>query len=41
MYEIKPNPLGYYTLYIEGVFAGNFDTKPEAERECDIIMSDR
>lgn len=28
--EIKRNPKGYYTLYVNGVFHGNYDTVHEA-----------
>lgn len=31
--EISRNPRGYYTLYIDGKFAGNFDTFGEAVDE--------
>jgi len=41
MPEIKRDPRGYYTLYIDGVFAGNFDTRSEADREYNIILEDR
>ena len=33
MVEIKHNPRGYYTLYVDGRFGGNFDTYGEARRE--------
>ena len=36
--EIKRNPRGYYTLYIEGDFAGNFDTAQEASNEAEQII---
>lgn len=36
--EIKRNPRGYYTLYISGEFAGNFDTAQEASNEAEQIL---
>ena len=36
--EIKRNPRGYYTLMIDGKFAGNFDTAQEASKEAEDIL---
>lgn len=33
MYDIKPSGRGYVTLYVDGKFAGNFDTAHEAALE--------
>ena len=31
--KIKRNPRGYYTLYVDDQFYGNYDTYGEAARE--------
>ena len=33
--DVKRNPSGYYTLYLNGQFAGNFDTISEALQEAE------
>lgn len=35
--KIKPNQ-GHYTLTIDGVFSGNYDTANEAAKEAEIII---
>lgn len=38
MYELKRHPyLGYYTLLINGKFAGNYDTASEALKAADTM----
>lgn len=32
-YEIIPNPRGYVELWVDGKFAGNYDTQEEAKAE--------
>ncbi|GAB6172031.1 hypothetical protein JCM15765_15090 [Paradesulfitobacterium aromaticivorans] len=32
-YEIVPNPRGYYELWVDGKFIGNFDSPEEAREE--------
>lgn len=36
--EVKRDRRGYYTLLIDGVFAGNFDTAHEASMEAESIL---
>ena len=36
--EIKRDERGYYTLFIHGEFAGNFDTHIEASDEAETIL---
>lgn len=36
--EIKRNKQGYCTLFINGVFEGNYDTYTEAANAYDVIM---
>lgn len=36
--EIKRDRRGYYTLFIAGEFAGNFDTAQEASNEAEQIL---
>lgn len=38
MSEIKRDPRGYYTLYINGVFEGNYDTAAEAAQAYEQIV---
>lgn len=38
MAEIKHDNRGFYTLYIDGVFKGNYDTYTEAVQACDKIV---
>lgn len=35
--EFKHNRRGYYTLYIDGVFEGNYDTFSEAVKALEEI----
>lgn len=36
--EVIRNEKGYYSLYVDGVFEGNFDTYMEAVHEMEEIM---
>lgn len=36
--EIRRNSRGYYTLYMNGDFVGNFDTVQEASQEAEDIL---
>lgn len=36
--EIVRSKQGYFTLYMSGVFQGNYDTYLEAAREADRIL---
>lgn len=38
MSEIKRDKRGYYTLYIDGVFEGNYDTMSEATQAYEEIV---
>lgn len=38
MFNIIRNPRGYYTLYRDGVFEGNYDSQEEAARAADMLM---
>ncbi len=38
MSEIKRDKRGFYTLYIDGVFEGNYDTYAEAAKACKQII---
>lgn len=37
--EIKRDPRGYYTLLVNGMFAGNFDSISEAAQEYEDLYS--
>ncbi len=37
--EIKRDPKGYYTLLVNGEFAGNFDSVCEAAKEYEDLYS--
>lgn len=37
--EIKHNPRGYYTLMVDGKFAGNFDSVQEAMDEYEALYA--
>lgn len=34
-YDIIPNPRGYYELWVDGKFIGNFDSPEEARAELE------
>ena len=36
--EIKRDSHGYYTLYIDGVFEGNYDTAAEAAKAYEELI---
>lgn len=38
MFEIVRNERGYYTLYRDGMFEGNYDTQQEAACAADKLM---
>lgn len=38
MFNIIRNPRGYYTLYQDGIFEGNYDSQGEAARAADRLM---
>ena len=37
--EIKRDERGFYTLYIDGVFAGNYDSYTEAVHDYEQLQS--
>lgn len=39
--KIVRNNRGYYTLFVNGVFEGNYDTPSEASHAYDEIMGER
>lgn len=38
MFNIIRNPRGYYTLYQDGIFEGNYDSQGEAAQAADRLM---
>lgn len=38
MSEIRRNPRGFYTLYIDGMFEGNYDSYAEAAKAHEEIV---
>lgn len=38
--QIIRDPRGYYTLFIDGKFAGNYDTESEARQELYSMMNE-
>lgn len=41
MYKIVRSNHGYYTLFVNGVFEGNYDTPSEAAHAYDEIVSEK
>lgn len=38
--QIARNPRGYYTLTVNGIFEGNFDTLKEAADEAEAVLEE-
>ncbi len=39
--EIRHEPQGYYSLYVDGIFEGNYDNQMEAVLAADALMHPR